>query len=157
MQTGRSERHVYDKPPSEINDKKIYLRLRNSAAYGLVNAKAKWQVQSYQLLLDLHLGILWSSLITQGFYSKVNDKLNVPCGNILDDILFAGCPANNDKLISGFNQRFTLGTIVHGPGHLRLFAFNVNLKRRFHKLYRCRREIQCSPTCPNPKIPPPAD
>lgn len=53
LQTGRAERDVYVTPPSERGNKNIYLRLLNSAAYGLVNANAKLQVKSDQILLDL--------------------------------------------------------------------------------------------------------
>lgn len=44
-------------------------------------------------------------------------------------MFFAVHPADMDKLIEGLNQKITLGTVVHGPGHLRFFGLNI------HKYY----------------------
>lgn len=53
LHTGRTERDVYVLPPSESEHNKMYLWLLSSATYELINANAKWKVQSYQLFLDL--------------------------------------------------------------------------------------------------------
>lgn len=123
LQTGHAERDVHVRPPAESYQRKWFLWLLNSATYGLVNDIAKWQVHSDQILLDL--GMLRTPLIPQLFYFKHKGQISVLCAKIVDDILFAGQPPDVDKLISGFNRKFTLGTIVHAPGHLRFFGLNI--------------------------------
>ena len=65
LQTGQALRDVYVIPPRECPDKDIYWLLL-AAAYGLVNANAKWQNQSDELFILL--GLTQCPLIPQLFY-----------------------------------------------------------------------------------------
>lgn len=55
FQTGRAQREVYVIPSNESADRSHVYRLLRTAAYVLVNANAKWQVQSDDLLQNLGL------------------------------------------------------------------------------------------------------
>lgn len=54
LQTGKAERHVYVRSPRESRDKRHYWLLL-AAAYGLVNANAKFQVQADELITSIGL------------------------------------------------------------------------------------------------------
>lgn len=58
-------------------------------------------------------------------FTKLDGKLSVSCGKIVDDLIFAGKPKTFDKLINEFNEKFSLGTLVHGPGHPRFFGLKI--------------------------------
>ena len=54
LQTGLAQRDVYVIPPREsMNRKSLWLLL--AAAYGLVNASSKWQLQSDRALINMYL------------------------------------------------------------------------------------------------------
>lgn len=55
LQTGLAQRDVYVRPPRESEMKGTHLWLLLTAAYGLVNANAKWQHQADRVMLDIGL------------------------------------------------------------------------------------------------------
>ena len=123
LQTGPAERSVYVIPPLVSEDRFRSVWLLLAASYGLVNANAKFQVQSDNLLLDL--GMLRVTDIPQLFYAKSNGRLTILLAKIVDDILVTGEVAVFENVLRMFNEKFKFGTIVHGPGKLRYFGFNV--------------------------------
>lgn len=122
LQTGQALRDVYVIPPRECTSKDVYWLLL-TAAYGLVNANAKWQSQSDQLFFDL--GLEQCPVLPQLFYIIKNGQLVLLAAKIVDDILVTGDTDMVDKFITGFNSKFKFGTVVHGPGNLRFFGLNL--------------------------------
>jgi len=55
LKTGSAGRDIYVKPPRESGMKSTHLWILLTAVYGLVNANAKWQVQSDRRLFELDL------------------------------------------------------------------------------------------------------
>lgn len=93
LQTGDARRDVYVVPPRECEDRSKYWLLK-AAAYGLVNAGAKWQEHADALLQSL--GLFQLKFVPQVFYSMCSSGLNVLAVKVVDDILFTG---DRDKSI----------------------------------------------------------
>lgn len=123
LQTGAAERDVYVLPPRESADRGRFLWLLLAAAYGLVNANAKWQVLSDALVLAL--GFEPIALCPQLFAMRANGSIVVLLAKVVDDIILAGKVDTVDNVIAAINQKFPLGTIAHGPGLLRFFGLNI--------------------------------
>lgn len=122
LQTGNADRNVYVVPPRESKNRSFYWLLL-TAAYGLVNANAKSQVQSDNLLFSL--GLYQLAYVPQLFYLKHNGKLVLLVVKTVDDILATGPEHEVDSFVSKFNNKFKLGTIAHVPGLLRFFGLNI--------------------------------
>ena len=88
-----------------------------------MNANSKYQVQSDNLLLNLGLERLID--VPQLFYRKVDGKISVLVAKIVDDILATGEKDAVERVLTDFNDRFNFGTVIHGPGILRFFGFNI--------------------------------
>ena len=58
------------------------------AAYGLVNANAKWQWHSDSTILNL--GLKSVVHIPQLFYLQCNGELQLPVCKVVDDLLISG-------------------------------------------------------------------
>lgn len=122
LQTGKAQRDVYVVPPRESLDRRNRWLLL-TAAYGLVNANAKWQDQSDTLLHELGLHQL--PVVPQLFHIIQNGQLMLLVAKIVDDILVTGVTNEVDKFLAGFDARFELGTVAHGPGSLRFYGMNI--------------------------------
>lgn len=99
------------------------------AAYGLVNASAKWQDQSDKLPHKFVLIPL--AVILELYYMHKPCRLVPIVAKIVEDILIAGVDEVVDRLISDFNERFKLGTVLHGPGKLRFNGMKFNQDEKF--------------------------
>lgn len=110
LQTGNAHRDVYVRPLRESTDRFKCLWLLLTASYGMVNANAKFQVQSEELLLSI--GLKKVIEITHIFYAKCNGALSIMLAKIIDDILISGSHEVVDDIIQRFNSKFQLGTIV---------------------------------------------
>lgn len=120
LQTGPAKRSVYVVPPKECAVRCFYWLLL-TAAYGLVNANAKWQEMSDNLLFDI--GFVQVVYVPQLFYMPSPDS-DLPMAlavKVVDDILFAGNKAVLLNISESLKKSYKLGTIVHGPGS---FSFN---------------------------------
>lgn len=121
--TGRTRRDVYVVPPCESGDRGKFLWLLSITANGLANANAKSQMQSDKVLLGL--GFTPGALVSKMFLIRRKDKLVAILAKTLDDILLAGPSRTTDAIVEANGMQFSLGTIVHGPGRLRYFGFNI--------------------------------
>lgn len=101
---------VYVVHPVESADRNKCLWLLLTASYELVNANAKWKVMS-----DLF------------YYRARNSSITAALAKSFDDFLICGEHATVDDSVSSLNDRYTLGTIVHGPYSLRYFGLSHNL------------------------------
>jgi len=100
-------------PPRECGDRSKYWLLL-TAAYGLVNANAKWQKQSDEVLRGN--GFLQCVHVPQLFYSKKDNELCMLAVKVVDDILFAGDNKSVRKVVKSIESSYSLGTVVYGPG-----------------------------------------
>lgn len=95
----------------------------NTAIYGLVNANAKWQIQSDEPIKSF--GLVQIAVMPQLFHLVRDKKLVLTVANIVDEILATGKDAVVDKFISDFNAKCNVGTIKNGPGMLCFFSLNI--------------------------------
>ena len=123
LQTGPARREVYVKPPRESAQRATHMWLLLTAAYGLVNANAKWQVKSDECFFEL--GMLQCQQIPQLFYKHEGGKLVLLAAKVVDDIKVAGEGDRAEDFIKRFNQKFELGTVARGPGKMRFFGINT--------------------------------
>jgi len=121
LQSGEAQRDVYVVPPKECSTRSRFYWLLLSAAYGLVNASAKWQEELDGFFLSI--GFTQSIFVPQLFFKKDNngEKLEILAVKIVDDVLFGGETNVVEPIIDAVKHRYTLGTIVFGPG---TFLFN---------------------------------
>ncbi len=129
LQTGSADRDVYVRPPRESHLKTTHVWLLLTAAYGLVNANAKWQNKSDDVMFQL--GLTQSKFIPQLFYKKEGGKLVLIVAKIVDDLKAAGVGNNAKNFLENFHKVFNLGTINHGPGRLRFFGINTVQSKDF--------------------------
>ena len=123
LQTGAAMRDVFVKPPRESGMRSTHMWLLLTAAYGLVNSNAKWQVQSDQSFFEL--GLTQCQKIPQLFYRRHNGNLVLIVAKIVDDIKAASADGNAKAFIENFSQKFDLGTVATGPGKMRFFGINT--------------------------------
>ena len=123
LQTGEAKRDLYFRPSKESSMKSTHLWLLLTAAYGLVNANAKWKNQSDNLMLDL--GLQQPSHIPQVFFKKENGKLVLLVAKIVDDLKVAGEGNRAQLFLEKFDEQFKFGNVNHGPGKLRFFGINT--------------------------------
>ena len=119
----QAKRDVYVVPPRECKTRYRHYWLLLSAAYGLVNAGAKWQQLSDDVLRGF--GFLQSVQVPQLFYLKANGKLVVAAVKVVDDIMFAGKRAKLSEVIGEIAKSYKLGTIVYGPGQIHFYSLMV--------------------------------
>eukprot|EP00171_Calliarthron_tuberculosum_P022021 IDg22021t1 len=90
------------------------------AAYGLVNAGAKWQEHIEKTLKSI--GFMQVILIPQLFYLRDDSgDISVIAAKVVDDILFVGDILHLKSAIRKLQAKYEIGTIVYGPG---TFLFN---------------------------------
>lgn len=77
LQPGLADLDVYGLPPRESSDRKKVLWLLFTAACGLINADANWQVQSDALMYDNRL--IRPSVVPQLFLHKKKTDALSPC------------------------------------------------------------------------------
>ena len=116
LQSGSAERDVYVVPPRECV-KKGFFWLLLTAAYGLVNANAKWQDHSDSFLRDL--GFVQLAYVPQLFFRKLNNELHSLAVKVVDDILVSSVSVTLDEFVAKVSTKYKVGTIVRGPalGH----------------------------------------
>lgn len=112
LQTGPAARDVYVRPPRSEPDRYTIWRL-TAADYGLVNAYAKCQCQSDQLLLSC--GLKQLLIVPQLFYCTENGRLKLLVIKLVDDLLIGGSSTLRASLIEKLSAKFEVGTISHTP------------------------------------------
>ena len=123
LQTGFAQRDVYVVPPRESRTKNHYWLLL-TAAYGLVNANAKWQNAIDNYLTTL--GFLQVRYIPQLFYvMDTQNNLSIVATKIVDDVLFCGELNTVTRYISKIQEKYELGTIYTGPGSFLFCGLNI--------------------------------
>ena len=128
LQTGKALRDVYVIPPYESRDRQFYWLLL-TAAYGLVNANAKWQKQSDDCLRDL--GFKQLLYVPQLFYIQRNNEPIVLAVKVVDDVLFAGETPVVNKIVQAIESRYQLRTVVRGPGRFLFFGLRIEQDENF--------------------------
>lgn len=123
LQTGPAGRDVYVLPPRESMQRATHVWLLLTAAYGLVNANAKWQMKSDECFFEL--GLLQCQQIPQLFYMHEDGELVLLVAKVVDDIKAAGKGDRAEQFIKQSHKKFELGTVSHGPGKLRFFGINT--------------------------------
>jgi len=123
LQTGNAERDVYVVPPRECGDRSNYWLLL-TAAYGLVNANAKWQKQSDDVLRSFGFNQL--VYVPQVFFAEDANNLTMLAVKVVDDILFAGIQSKVRNVIHEIKGSYSLGTVVYGPGTFLFFGLNIS-------------------------------
>lgn len=123
LQTGKAYRDVYVRPPRESHMKATHMWLLLTAAYGLVNANAKWQNHSDNLMFELNLS--QSKFIPQLFFKKEGGILVLIVAKIVDDLKAAGIGDNAKNFLEQFHKHFKFGAVNRGPGKLRFFGINT--------------------------------
>lgn len=129
LQTGTAQRDVYVRPPKESKMKGSHLWVLLTAAYGLVNANAKWQNQSDQLMYEI--GLQQSTHVPQLFFQKENGRLVLIVAKIVDDLKIAGEGERPKWFLEKFDKKFKFGDVNHGPGKLRYFGINTTQNSDF--------------------------
>ena len=94
-----------------------------TAAYGLVNTNAKWQLQSDKVMTD-H-GLVQVTQIPQLFYLERAGTLKLLVAKIVDDLLITGTPDETKQFIKVFDSKYKFGSVISGRGHLRFFGLNI--------------------------------
>ena len=122
LQTGEAKRDVYVVPPRECATKSCYWLLL-TAAYGLVNANAKWQDHIDNFLFGLGLSQL--VYVPQLFYKIENDILSIAAVKVVDDILLCGERRYVQDIIDLISNSYELGTILFGPGTIIFFGMTI--------------------------------
>ena len=142
LQTGDAKRDVYVVPPRECESRSRHYWLLLTAAYGLVNANAKWQEHSDQFLHSI--GFKQVSYIPQLFYIREGSDLISVAVKVVDDILFAGELWHLKKIVATVQSTYDLGTVVYGPGTFQFFGLIVIQSEDFtiqihadHKIASC--------------------
>lgn len=124
LQTGDALRNVYVVPPKESENKQ-HLWLLLAAAYGLVNANAKWQEHSDHLLHEL--GFKQLVYVPQLFYFQDGSgNLSAVAVKIVDDVLMTGPKHVLESVIAKIKSSYKLGTVVFGPGTLLFFGLQIS-------------------------------
>ena len=119
LQTGEAQRNVYVRPPKESQMKSTHLWLLLTAAYGLVNANAKWQNQSDNVMLDI--GLQQSPHVPQLFFKTENGRIVLIVAKIVDDLKVAGGDKCVQHFVEEFDKTLKFGDVKHGTGKLRFF------------------------------------
>jgi len=122
LQTGEAKRDVYVVPPRECPNRANYWLLL-TAAYGLVNANAKWQEHSDEFLRSI--GFLQLVYVPQLFYIKRGNDLQVAAVKIVDDILFTGSEEHVRSIIDHIRSKYQLGIVLYGPGTFLFFGLTI--------------------------------
>lgn len=123
LEKGIGDRDFYAVPPRESADRGRAHCLLLPAAYVLIIAKEKLQSRSDPLLHSLHFQS--PPLIPQLFLRFPRGRFNALIPKLVHDFLPTGLESLVHDIITTINQRFLLGTIAHGPGHLRYFGINI--------------------------------
>jgi len=124
LQSGLAEREVYVVPPRE-SGKRIYYWLLLTAAYGLVNAGAKWQQTIDNSLAEM--GFLQLAYIPQLFYMRSGDgSLSLLAVKVVDDILMVGDTGDLKSVIGKIRAEYKVGTVVYGPGKMLFNGMNIS-------------------------------
>ena len=123
LQTGDAKRDVYVVPPRECESRSRHYWLLLTAAYGLVNANAKWQEHSDQFLHSI--GFKQISYILQLFYIREDSDLVSVAVKVVDDILFSGELRHLKMIVATVQSTYELGTVVYGPGTFQFFGLIV--------------------------------
>lgn len=99
-----------------------------TAAYGIVNANATWQMQSHNVMSSL--GLIQSKHVSQLFSQKEDKELVLLVSKIVDDLKFSGEGNRAKVFINAFDKQSKLGRTNSGPGALRfleLIQFKIQI------------------------------
>lgn len=93
-----------------------------TAAYGIINANANWEVLSDTILISI--GFCQRTLLPELFV-LVGAKFTLAVvAKIVVDLLFTDLPASTDPIILEIKEKVMLGTTLHVPDHLRYLDIN---------------------------------
>lgn len=123
MQTGSALRDLFVVPPRECRRREFYWLLL-TAAYGLVNANAKWQQHSDEFLHTL--GFAQVSFVPQLFYMMRDGFLCLLAVKFVDDIIICGDKTSRTKFIDSISRKDKVGTIVDSPGTFLFFGLTIS-------------------------------
>eukprot|EP00178_Gracilaria_changii_P027963 TRINITY_DN936_c0_g2_i2.p1 TRINITY_DN936_c0_g2~~TRINITY_DN936_c0_g2_i2.p1 ORF type:complete len:399 (+),score=36.11 TRINITY_DN936_c0_g2_i2:473-1669(+) len=116
-------------PPRECTSRYRFYWLLLTAAYGLVNASAKWQQLSDSLLRSLgFLQLVW---VPQLFYRLQGGALTCLAVKVVDDVLFAAPRHTIEQIVCSIQKDFQLGTIVFASGTFQFYGLTVTQNEDF--------------------------
>lgn len=119
LQPGLAERNVYVVPPRECETRSFYWLLL-TAAYGLVNASAKWQEEIGASFIAF--GFTQLVYILQLFHKNSDNGCpGLIAVKVVDDVLLTGPPDKLGKVVEELSKKYKIGTIVYSPAS---FLFN---------------------------------
>lgn len=94
-----------------------------TAAYGLVNANAKWQQHSDSFLRDL--GFIQLIHVPQLFYRKISNRLQALAVKVVDDIIVVAESTDLTQFVTQISSKYKVGTVVRGPGSFSFFGLEI--------------------------------
>lgn len=122
LQSGHALRDVYVMPPRECPNRR-FCWLLELAAYGLVNANAKWQKHSDDTYFK-H-GPQSVVFIPQLFYLMQARSLSLIVVKADDDIHVGGPSSLAQDFVYRLSRYDTLGTVVSLPGSIKFFGSTI--------------------------------
>lgn len=111
-------------PPTRERIDRLHYWLLLSAAYGLVNANAKFQDQPDELILDL--GLLHLAVIPQLFHLVKNGSAVLVVIQIVDDLLITGEKSIFSDFFECLNREFKVGTVFKATGAMKFYGMFIN-------------------------------
>lgn len=110
-------------PLKQSTDRGKVLWLLFAVSYVLMNANAKFQAQSDELVK--FLGFTRPDIIFQPFLCRSDHgKPTLILAKVVDGVMIAGDPKSKN-VISSVNNRFKLVTIAHGLGEMHYFGLKI--------------------------------
>lgn len=94
-----------------------------TASHGPVSAKSKVRVELDSILVDF--GCCRVADVSQRLHFQRNKQLVLLVSKIDDNFLVTGECNIADSMLKSFDDDFNLGNVVHRPGTLQFFVFNV--------------------------------
>lgn len=122
--TGDAERDVYVVSFHKSGDRGRYVWLLLTAAYGMSNAIDKSQVLIDRILMDFE--ICKAPVMPQLFLVTCDQRPVAIVAKIVDELLLSERKNGTKPLIAAIAAKAELGTIAHGPGHLRYFRLHMH-------------------------------
>lgn len=107
IQTGKAERDVWIKPPTDSKMRSTHLLVLLVVAYGLINSNAKWQKTFDQLFKDF--GLIQCQQVPQLFFKHGNNQLIIAGAEAVDYLKVSGPGDQAERFLASFNETFQLG------------------------------------------------
>lgn len=149
LKTGQAARDVYACSPIESNNR-CNLWLLLAAAYGLVNANAKFPSQADNLISSI--GLSKNTVVPQLFYLRRDSRLVLVVAKVAYDLIFAGENSNVEDFITKFTAKFKIGTVFRGPGILKFYGMTIEQHDDFSIIIHPADKLDANECYPSQRI-----